>query len=161
MSALQQLIDRLTDSQWELLAGLLLLVLLWRIGCQVVGKRPLAEHFPLLAALLDVIVLPMWVIIIGGLVRYALRLVELPDLIPAVYWWTALLVHLAAAWALGRVITITAKERRRAKNRSEQIPKLIEALLSVAVLLIAVGCSCGSKAIRSPASGSRPVLLRA
>jgi len=138
VSALQQLIDRLTDSYWALLIGLLVLFLLWRIGCQVVGKRPLAEHFPLLTALLDVIVLPMWVIIIGGLVRYTLRVLELADFSPVVHWWTALLVYLAAAWAIGRVITVIAKKRRRAKDRSEQIPKLIEALLSVAVLLIAV-----------------------
>jgi small-conductance mechanosensitive channel len=139
MNGLQQLIDQLTDSYWELLAGLLILVVIWKIGAMMVGKRPLAEHLPLLTALLDVVVLPMWVVITGGLLRYALSVLELPSLIASVQWWTALFVHLAVAWAIGRVITVIAKERRRRKNRSEHMPKLIEALLSVTVLLIAVG----------------------
>ncbi len=139
MNALQHLIDRLTDSYWELLAGLLLLVVLWRIGTLVVGKRPLSERFPMLTAVLDVVVLPMWVIIVGGLLRYALRVLGLPDFVGPVQWWTDLFVHLAAAWAIAHVVAVFAKRRRRGKQRSDQIPKLIEALISVALLIVAVG----------------------
>ncbi|MCF8004331.1 MAG: mechanosensitive ion channel family protein, partial [Chromatiaceae bacterium] len=139
MTALQQLIDGLTDSYWELLVGLLVLVFIWKIGTLLVGKRPLAEHLPLMTALLDVILLPMWVIIISGLLRYALRALELPSLIDPVDWWTDFFVYLTAAWAMGRVVTVIAKQRRRRKNRNEHIPKLIEALLYVTVMLVAVG----------------------
>lgn len=139
MTDLQQFIDGLTNSYWELLVGLLVLVVLWKVGTLVIGKRPLAEHLPLLAAVLDVIVLPMWVIILSGLLRYALRALGLPSLIGPIQWWTSLLVYLVAAWAVGRVVTVITKQRRRSKNRNEHIPKLIEALLYVAVMLIAVG----------------------
>ncbi|MBK5930212.1 mechanosensitive ion channel protein MscS [Halochromatium salexigens] len=136
---MQDFIDQLTASYWELLLGLLLLVVLWRIGCQVVGKRPLTKHFPLVTALLDVVVLPMWVIIIAGLLRHGLRMLELPSLLGPVAWWTDLFVNLSVAWAIGRVVTVIAKQRRRRRNRGEHIPKLIEALLSVSVLMIALG----------------------
>lgn len=138
MSELQPLIDQLIDGYWETLAALLALVLVWKLGALVLGQRPLADRLPLFTALLDVIVLPIWVITTGGLLRYALGALALPSLIAPVHWWTDLFVHLAVAWAIGRVITVIAKERRRRKNRSEQIPKLIEALLSVTALLIAV-----------------------
>ncbi|MFW5723565.1 MAG: mechanosensitive ion channel family protein [Halochromatium sp.] len=139
MKPLQALIDSLADSYWELLAGLLLLVLLWRLATLAVGTRPLSRHFPLFTALLDVIVLPLWVIITGGLLRYALRVLEQPTLIGPVEWLTALCVHLAAAWAVGRVVKVVARQRRQRKDRGGHIPKLIEALISVAVLTVALG----------------------
>lgn len=138
MNAMLQLIERLTDSYWHLMLGLLVLVLLWRVGTLVVRKRPLSEHFPLLTALLDVIVMPLWVVISGGLLRYAAHHFEFPALVRPIEWWTSLLVHLAFAWALGRVVAVVSKRRRRRKNRNEQIPKLIEALIYVATVMVAV-----------------------
>lgn len=139
MNALQGLIDRLTDSYWHLLTMLLVLVLLWRLGTFVIGKRPLADYFPLLTALFDVVAIPFWVVAAGGLLRFAARQLQAQALVAPIGWVTALLVHLAMAWALARVITLVTKQRRRRARRSDQLPKLIEALIYVAALLVAVG----------------------
>ncbi|NBC46874.1 MAG: mechanosensitive ion channel [Gammaproteobacteria bacterium] len=138
MNLLQGFVDRLTDSYWYLLLGLLVLVVLWRLGTLIIGKRPLSDHFPLLSALLDVILMPLWVIITGGLVHYAARVLQLPVLSGPIHWTTSLLVYLTAAWAMGRVVTVMSRQRRRRKKRSEQIPKLIEALIYVVMLILAM-----------------------
>jgi small-conductance mechanosensitive channel len=80
------------------------------------------------------------VLIAGGLLRYAARALQAPALADSIQWLTSLLIHLTVAWALGRVVTVMARQRRRRrKKRSEQIPKLIEALIYVAMLIVAFG----------------------
>jgi small-conductance mechanosensitive channel/CRP-like cAMP-binding protein len=138
MTALQAFIDQLTSNYWHLLVAVLVLTAIWRVGTLVIGKRPLAQHLPVLTALIDVVAMPLWVVIWGALLRYAAEAFELPQLLEPIQWVTLLLIYLAAAWALAQLVALLARRRQR-RDQREQIPKLIEVLIRVAMFALGIG----------------------
>ena len=132
---MQDLIDRLIRSHWELLLAALALLILWRLLTALLGTRPLVDHFPLLCAALDVLAVPAWVIVAGGMLRFGLEAGELTTLIPPVRWFTTLLVYLAAAWAAARLARVWIKRKRL----RERTPKLVLALTYVVMFLLGLG----------------------
>lgn len=139
MNALLTFVDSLTSSYWHLLAAALVLLVVGRIGMVIIGKRPLSEHFPLLTALVDVVAMPLWVAVGGGLLRFAARAAQMPQLLDPLDLLIELLIFLVFAWALARLVAVLIRRRRRRKRQTDQIPKLVEALIYVAMLLIAIG----------------------
>jgi small-conductance mechanosensitive channel len=134
---MSQLIDDLTQDYWPLLLGALLLFIGWRIGTHVIGERPLMEHFPRVTAALDVLVLPVQVVIAGGLLRVANR--NFGNLLfdSGLLTLTLLMVHLVVGWALARFAEV-ALALRSEERRGEQVPKLIIGLIYGAMLLLAL-----------------------
>ncbi len=137
-TTLLRAVDALSTSYWHLLLAALVLVVLWRIGCRVVGERPLFEHFPRATAALDIVVLPFSWMVAGGLLRVANRLVGLPALDEALRWLTALATYLALGWALARFIEVQLLLRAEARRR-ERVPQLIVGLIYILLMLVAVG----------------------
>jgi small-conductance mechanosensitive channel len=131
------LIDDLTRSYWFLFVGLLVLFGLWRIGTHIVGERPLFSWFPRLTAALDVLLIPFLVIIAGSLLRIASRAVGFAALEGPILWLTLMAAHLAAGWALGRLVEVSLLLRSEEDERA-RVPKIVIGLIYVALMFVAL-----------------------
>ena len=131
-----QLINDLTQDYWQLLLGALVLFVGWRIGTQVIGERPLMDHFPRATAALDVLVLPFVVIVAGGLLRVANRNFGSGLFDSGLLTLTLLMVYLVEGWALARFVEVSLALRSE-ERRGEQVPKLIIGLIYAAMFLLA------------------------
>jgi len=129
------LIDELTRNYWILLLCILVLFVLWRIGTWVVGERPLFSWFPRVTAALDVAVIPILCIIAGSLLRIASSAVGLSALEGPILWLTLLAAHVAAGWALARLVEVSLLLRSE-ENEGARVPKIIIGLIYVALMFI-------------------------
>ena len=137
-AALLRFMDGLTSSYWQLLLAALALFVLWRVGTRVVGERPLFDHFPRITAVLDLVALPFSWVVAGSLVRVANRAIGLPGLDQPIKWLTALAAHLAAGWAVARLIEVELV--LRAEERSgERLPQLVIGLIYILLMLVGLG----------------------
>ncbi|WP_242475351.1 mechanosensitive ion channel family protein [Thiohalocapsa halophila] len=136
--AVLRAMDELTASYWQLLLAALGLFVLWRIGCRVVGERPLFDHFPRITAALDVVVLPFSWVVAGALLRVANRVVGLPALDQSIKWLTALTAYLAGGWAVARFIEVQLLLRAEARQR-DRVPQLIIGLIYILLMLVGLG----------------------
>jgi small-conductance mechanosensitive channel len=132
---MQQSIDALTSNYWHLLLGALVVFLSWRIGARVVGERPLADHFPRFTAALDVLILPLFCIVGGGLVRVANAEFGVAEFDWALSQLTLLLACLAAGWALARLIDVSLSLNAE-EQLGQRVPKLIIGLIYAALLFL-------------------------
>jgi len=128
-------VDHLAEHYWQLLLSALLLFVIWRVVTYVVGGRPLADHFPRVTALLDVLVLPFFVVVAGGLARVANRSVGFEQLDAGLRTLTLLLAYLAAGWALARLVDISLLLKAE-EGMGERVPKLIIGLIYGGLMLL-------------------------
>ncbi|EXJ13568.1 mechanosensitive ion channel family protein [Imhoffiella purpurea] len=132
-----KLFDTLAPDNWHLLIGILFLVLLGRIGAWILEGKSDSTRFPRLVALIDLIVLPCAVLVIGSLVQLVVGLLEIPRAGDGIRVLTQLLVYLSAGWALARLIEVTLLDRSN-EELSGRIPKLVTGLIYVAMLALGI-----------------------
>jgi len=132
---MQQSIDTLTSNYWHLLLGALVVFLSWRIGARVVGERPLADHFPRVTAALDVLMLPLFCVVAGGLVRVANAEFGVAEFDWALSQLTLLLACLATGWALARLIDVLLSLNAE-EQLGQRVPKLMIGLIYAALLFL-------------------------
>ncbi|ESQ12014.1 MAG: mechanosensitive ion channel [Thiohalocapsa sp. PB-PSB1] len=130
-----QFIDSLAWDYWHLLLAALMVYMAWHIGAHVVGERPLMNHFPRTAALLNVLMLPLSVIVAGSLLRVANRKLGIPELDEELSALTLLCTYLSTAWALARVVDVSL-ELKAEEEHGERVPKLAVGLIYVLLLLL-------------------------
>jgi len=106
-----KLFDTLTPDNWHLLIGILFLVLLGRIGAWILEGKSDSTRFPRLVALIDLVVLPCAILVVGSLVQLVVGLLEIPRAGDGIRVLTQLLVYLSAGWALARLIEVTLLDR--------------------------------------------------
>jgi hypothetical protein len=99
-TALLRLLQDLTASNWQLFLSALALYAAWQLGTRVVGERPLYDHFPRLAAALDVVLMPLTTVVLGALLSKANRAFGASQLDGPIVWLTALAAYLIIGWAL-------------------------------------------------------------
>lgn len=118
------------------LSGLLIWII-WRIGSRIIDERPLRDHFPVAAGVLDVIILPIVVIVTGSLARVANRAIGDPGLDSIVLIFTQFFAYLTIAWALARIVELRLA-RGLANRGSIGVPRLVVGLLYGTFLAVAV-----------------------
>jgi small-conductance mechanosensitive channel/CRP-like cAMP-binding protein len=123
-----QLIDELTQNNWYLVAGLLVLLLLWQVSQRKLGERPLNKQFPRLIAGVDLLALPFLFIIGGSLVRVINRIFGFVEIDANLRALTILLAYLSAGWALARFIDVSLEFRAHQKLGG-RVSKLIRRLI--------------------------------
>ncbi|KXX65155.1 mechanosensitive ion channel family protein [Marichromatium gracile] len=128
------LFDSLAQDNWHLFLGVLLAFLVIRFVTWRIDNRPVASRFPALVALLDLLVLPGMVIVAGTLLRLGAAVLEVPDVDAGIRSLTLLVAHLAAGWAVARLIEVVLLVRAD-DDLSERVPKLVVGLIYVAMML--------------------------
>jgi small-conductance mechanosensitive channel len=133
-TALLRLLQDLTASNWQLFLSALALYAAWQLGTRVVGERPLYDHFPRLAAALDVVLMPLTTVVLGALLSKANRAFGASQLDGPIVWLTALAAYLIIGWALARFIEVILLLRAEERD-SDRVPNLIIGLIYVGLLV--------------------------
>ncbi len=128
------LFDRLTEANWELAAGIVIIGVAWVIGARKLGHRPAVRQFPKTVALIDLIFAPLVVIAIGGFVRVLARRFGIGGLDENLRILTVITIYLVLAWTIVRVIELFVLSRSK-EAASGRLPGLIRGLFRVGCLL--------------------------
>lgn len=113
-------VDGLLDSYWEVATAAVIVVVAWIVGTRCFGGRSLVRHHPRIAAIAELILAPLTVIVIGSLARLLLTKTGIAGMDKGVRILTAVCVYLAIAWCLARIIELWILSRSRV-GRSEDV----------------------------------------
>ena len=100
------LLDRLVDNNWELAAGAVTIIMAWIVGTRCFSGHSIVRHFPRIAAVAELILVPLAVIVVGSLVRVLLVQAGVGGIDGSVRLLTIVLVYLTISWTIARVIEV-------------------------------------------------------
>ncbi|MBK1647143.1 mechanosensitive ion channel domain-containing protein [Rhabdochromatium marinum] len=121
------LFDVLLNKPAWLLATCVGLLALWELGLRKLDQRGLLPPMPGLVSVVDLVVLPASVILIGSLLRLAVEQLEIPRADQPLRVMTVLVFFVVLSWSGARVIEVFLFEKRIADYR-ETVPGLLRAL---------------------------------
>ncbi len=91
-------------SRLDFLLGLITLLVLLRVIARILDSRSRIGRFRIFSAALNVVLLPLVFVVGGDLLLALLKVAEYPDVEATLRPIISLLVHLSAAWAVGRLL---------------------------------------------------------
>ena len=127
--------DGLLDDNWVIATGVVIEVIAWIVGTRCVGGRSLARHFPRIAAVAELILAPLAVIVIGSLARLLLEKSGITRIDDEISFLTAVGVYLVIAWCVARIIELWILSRSR-DGLATSLPGLQRSLLYVVSLFL-------------------------
>jgi small-conductance mechanosensitive channel len=132
---MQGLFGALDGLHWSVLLLASGLILGWRFGTGFLLGRWFAPRLPIPMAVVDLVLLPVVVILLGHLLRLAAPQIGLGQLDEALTTATYVIGYLLISWQIARIIELILV-RRADPDLPERIPKLVVGLLYTALTLL-------------------------
>jgi small-conductance mechanosensitive channel len=98
--------DGLMDENWQIATGAVIVAVAWVVGTRCMGGRSFVRQFPRIAAVAELILTPLAVLVIGSLARVLLEKFGVTGLDEPIEVVTVVCVYLAIAWCLARLIEL-------------------------------------------------------
>ena len=120
--------DGLMDENWEIATGAVIVAVAWIVGVRCFGGRSLVRQFPRVAAVAELILAPLAVLVVGSLARVLLEKSGITGLDEQILFVTVVCVYLAIAWCIARIIELWILSRSRDRSATS-LPGLQRVLL--------------------------------
>lgn len=120
--------DGLMDENWEIATGAVIVAVAWIVATRCFGGRSLVRQFPRVAAIAELILAPLAVLVVGSLARVLLEKSGITGLDEQVRFITVVCVYLAIAWCIARIIELWILARSR-DSSARSLPGLQRVLL--------------------------------
>ena len=118
-----------------MVSGFVFLGVLWILLTRYLGARYIVVQYPKISAIIDFVLIPYSIILIGSLVRVFVRESELPDLDGKIRVFVVFLFYLVIAWCVARLIEVFAFSKSSAVDAT-RLPALLRGLFYGVCLLI-------------------------
>ncbi|WP_245537385.1 mechanosensitive ion channel family protein [Thiocystis violascens] len=130
--------EKFAHLHWQILLGMSLLLMAWRLGNVFLFGRWLARRFPIMLALADLVLIPALLFLGWNLLNLVVRELGLTELDDAIQTGALVVGYLVGAWLLAHLIEVLLR-KRAGGMLPDQLPKLVVGLIYVVLMLFGLG----------------------
>lgn len=127
--------EGLLNENWEIATGAVVVVLAWIVGRRCFGGRSLNRQFPRTAAFAELILVPLTVMVLGGVTRVVLAKSGITKFDDEIRFVVTIGICLSIAWCLARIVELWILSRSK-EGLATALPGLQRSLLYAIALVL-------------------------